>query len=69
MDVDQDLGNVWLHTCHCVQNEDGTTDVIICGGIPWDETSPLQPVVRLLRLSNDNRLFTINNLIIIFCRR
>ncbi|XP_065845693.1 uncharacterized protein [Oscarella lobularis] len=57
MDVDQDLGNVWLHTCHCVQNEDGTTDVIICGGIPWDETSPLQPVVRLLRLNVKNESY------------
>ena len=36
MDVDPQLGKVFLHTCHCVQNEDKTTDVIVSGGVNWD---------------------------------
>ena len=36
MDFDPQLGKVRLHTCHCVQNEDKSTDVIVCGGLNWD---------------------------------
>ena len=36
MDVDPLLGKVMWHTCHCVHNEDKTTDVIVSGGANWD---------------------------------
>ena len=36
MDVDPQLGKVMWHTCHCVQNENKTTDIIVCGGLNWD---------------------------------
>ena len=41
MDVDPQFGKVKWHTCHCVQNEDKTTDVIVSGGV--DSTSSSWP--------------------------
>ncbi|XP_065832544.1 uncharacterized protein [Oscarella lobularis] len=43
MDVNPQLGKVMCHTFHSVQNEDKTTDVIVCGGFNWDWT--LRPIL------------------------
>ena len=52
MAVYPQLGNVTYHTCHCVQHEDKTVDVIVSGGI--DSTSPwpwsLLPIPRCFDL-------------------
>ncbi|XP_065840574.1 uncharacterized protein [Oscarella lobularis] len=49
MDVDPQLGKVMEHTCHCVQNEDKTTDVIVSGG--FDSTSfSYRPILSCFHL-------------------
>ncbi|XP_065840570.1 uncharacterized protein [Oscarella lobularis] len=52
MDVDQQLGKVTWHTCHCVQNEDKTIDVIVCGGVNWDWT--FRPILSCFCLDVKN---------------
>ena len=49
-----EVGNVFWHTCHCVQNEDKTTDVIVCGGQDWDLA--LKPIFTSFRLGNGDEL-------------
>ena len=53
MDVDSQLGKVMWHTCHCVQNEDKTNDVIVSGGN--DSTSwpySFRPILSGFHLGN-----------------
>ena len=45
MHVHTKLGGVVCHTCHCVQNEDKTTDVIVCGGVNWDLSYRPMPIL------------------------
>ena len=56
MDVDSQLGKVRYHTCHCVQNEDHTADVIICGGRDSNEETYM-PLVSAIHLGNKFSLF------------
>ena len=57
------VGNVFWHTCHCVQNEDKATDVIVCGGQDWDLA--LKPIFSSFRLGNGDRLSFSGALLII----
>ena len=50
MDVNREFGEVYVHTCHCVSNEDSTADVIVCGGCDW--SFQLQPIICSFRLGN-----------------
>ena len=40
MDVDPQLGEVMCHICHRVQNEDKTTELIVCSGSDLTFFSP-----------------------------
>ncbi|XP_065842585.1 uncharacterized protein [Oscarella lobularis] len=49
IDVDPpQLGKVWQHTCHCVQNKDKTTEVFVCGGRDWD--LKFNPIISFFHL-------------------
>ena len=50
MDVNPRLGKIWQHTCHCVQNEDKSTDVIVTGGDNLDGI--LRPIVNSFSLGD-----------------
>ncbi|XP_065840572.1 uncharacterized protein [Oscarella lobularis] len=54
MDVDPQLGIVMMHTCHCVQNEDKTTDVIVSGGVEFVSSwlSSFRPILSGFHLGN-----------------
>ena len=55
MDVDPQLGIVMMHTCHCVQNEDKTTDVIVSGGVEFVSSwlSSFRPILSGFHLGSN----------------
>ena len=59
MDVNPQLGKVMWHTCHCVQNEDKTTGVIVSGGADSTSSWPysFRPILSDFHLGNVLYLF------------
>ena len=59
MDIDPQLGKVCGHTCHCVQNDDKTTAVIVSGGVYSTSSWPLsfRPILSDFHLGNVLYLF------------
>ncbi|XP_065842094.1 uncharacterized protein [Oscarella lobularis] len=55
MDVNSQLGEIAGHTCHCVQNEDKTAEVFVCGGTDDDWT--LKPILSSFHLDFNNESY------------
>ena len=46
--MDRNVARVRFHTAHCLQNDDGTADLVVCGGRNYrDDVKSILTVIRL----------------------